>query len=94
MDVYQAALSKWGLDLQLRQLAEECCELSVEALHYAKRKNNFDKLAEEIVDVEIMLEQMRLVVDPITWDRIKQTKLLKLQKALSIEPRIPEVANE
>ena len=32
MDVYQAALSKWGLDLQLRQLAEECCELSVEAL--------------------------------------------------------------
>ena len=28
----------YGLKNQLRQLAEECCELSVEALHYTRER--------------------------------------------------------
>ena len=47
----------YGLKKQLRQLAEECSELAVEASHSA-RKGTTVKIIEEISDVEIMIEQI------------------------------------
>ena len=47
----------YGLKNQLRQLAEECCELSVESSHSA-RKGTTLKIIEEISDVMIMIEQV------------------------------------
>ena len=48
----------YGLINQLRQLAEECCELSVEALHYTKEKGGTERISEEMVDVLIMIKQI------------------------------------
>ena len=48
----------YGLKNQLRQLAEECCELSVEALHYTRERGGTERLSEEIVDVLIMIQQV------------------------------------
>ena len=48
----------YGLINQLRQLAEECCELSVEALHYTRKKGGTERISEEIVDVLIMIQQI------------------------------------
>lgn len=48
----------YGLINQLRQLAEECCELSVEALHYTKERGETERISEEIVDVLIMIQQI------------------------------------
>ena len=47
----------YGLKKQMRQLAEECSELAVEASHSA-RKGTTVKIIEEIADVEIMIEQI------------------------------------
>ena len=47
----------YGLKNQLRQLAEECSELSVESSHSA-RKGTTVKIIEEISDVMIMIEQI------------------------------------
>ena len=47
----------YGKKEQLRQLAEECCELAVEANHSA-RKGVTVKIIEEIADVAIMMEQI------------------------------------
>lgn len=47
----------YGIKEQLRQLAEECCELAVEANHSA-RKGTTVKIIEEIADVAIMMEQI------------------------------------
>ena len=47
----------YGLKNQLRQLAEECSELSVESSHSA-RKGTTVKIIEEIADVMIMIEQV------------------------------------
>ena len=47
----------YGIKKQLRQLAEECSELAVEASHSA-RKGTTVKIIEEIADVEIMIEQI------------------------------------
>ena len=48
----------YGLKNQLRQLAEECCELSVEALHYTREKGGTERIFEEIADVLIMIQQV------------------------------------
>ena len=48
----------YGWNSQLRQLAEECCELSVEALHYTREKGATERISEEIVDVLIMIQQI------------------------------------
>ena len=48
----------YGLKNQLRQLAEECCELSVEALHYTRERGGTERISEEIVDVLIMIQQI------------------------------------
>ena len=48
----------YGLKNQLRQLAEECSELSVEALHYTRERGGTERISEEIVDVLIMINQI------------------------------------
>lgn len=48
----------YGLKNQLKQLAEECCELSVEALHYTRERGGTERISEEIVDVLIMIQQI------------------------------------
>ena len=48
----------YGLKNQLKQLAEECCELSVEALHYIREREETERVSEEIVDVLIMIQQV------------------------------------
>ena len=47
----------YGLKNQLRQLAEECSELSVESSHSA-RYGTTVKIIEEMADVMIMIEQV------------------------------------
>lgn len=48
----------YGLKNQMKQLAEECCELSVEALHYTREKGATERISEEMVDVLIMIQQI------------------------------------
>ena len=47
-----------GLKNQLKQLAEECSELSVEALHYTRERGGTERISEEMVDVLIMIQQI------------------------------------
>lgn len=56
-DKLQMIADHYGMRKQLRQLAEECSELAVEASHSA-RKGLTVGIIEEIADVEIMIEQI------------------------------------
>ncbi len=56
-DKLQMIADHYGIKKQLRQLAEECSELAVEASHSA-RKGTTVKIIEEIADVMIMIEQV------------------------------------
>lgn len=47
----------YGIKKQMRQLAEECSELAVEASHSA-RKGTTVKIIEEMADVLVMMEQI------------------------------------
>ena len=57
--VYQAALNKWGADLQTMMAVEEMSELTKEICKIKRGKMDLDALADEIADVTIMLEQLR-----------------------------------
>ena len=48
----------YGWNNQLKQLAEECCELSVESLHYIREGKGIERISEEISDVLIMIQQI------------------------------------
>ena len=66
LKVMQDALDKWGVEGQVGQTVEECAELIVALQKYINREPSpgaIDDIVDEIADVEMMLAQMRLVLD-------------------------------
>ena len=86
-DKLQIIADHYGIKKQLRQLAEECSELAVEASHSA-RKGTTVKIIEEMADVEIMIEQIIYLAkidkcdieDCINYKLDRQIKRIKEEK--------------
>ena len=86
-DKLQMIADHYGIKKQLRQLAEECSELAVEASHSA-RKGLTIGIIEEIADVEIMIEQIIYLAkidrcdieDCINYKLDRQIKRIKEEK--------------
>lgn len=72
----------YGLRNQLKQLAEECCELSVEALHYTREMGGTERISEEIVDVLIMINQIIYLLRNDT-EKLEKYADFKLDRQLS-----------
>lgn len=91
-DKLQMIADHYGIKKQLRQLAEECSELAVEASHSA-RKGLTVSIIEEIADVEIMIEQVIYLAkidkcdieDCINYKLDRQMKRIKEEKNESNE---------
>lgn len=71
----------YGLENQLRQLAEECSELAVEANHSARKGSVTVRLIEEIADVEIMIDQIRYLAG-IQDSDVLETRYYKIERQL------------
>lgn len=86
VEVYRAALDKYGEEAQTRMVYEEMAELQKELCKHARGKDNLDAIAEEIADVEIMLEQMVLLHDCAELvERHKVGKLRRLANKIGFE---------
>lgn len=84
-EIYQAALEKWGADAQTLMVFEEMAELQKELCKNARGKDNRGSIAEEIADVQIMLEQMIVLHDCRAMVRTYKTaKIKRLQERLGI----------
>ena len=59
--VFEHALEHYGPDAQITMVMEEMSELQKELCKYRRGRANYDHIAEEIADVSIMLDQMRLL---------------------------------
>ena len=70
--IYEAALEKWGEQAQTMMAVEEMSELTKEICKMYRGKRDMEALADEIADVTIMMEQMRLLFDvnQLVQDRI------------------------
>ena len=72
----------YGWNNQLRQLAEECCELSVEALHCIREREETERISEEMVDVLIMIQQIIYLLRNDT-EKLEKYADFKLDRQLS-----------
>lgn len=61
-EVLQRALDTYGSALQIVVMMEEMSELQKELCKYLRGKYSPANIAEEIADVEIMLEQMKMLL--------------------------------
>lgn len=77
------AIQTWGEDSQMKMLLEEMSELQKEICKNWRGADNVDHIAEEIADVEIMLEQLKLMTgsgDKV--NTIREQKLRRLEQRL------------
>lgn len=76
--IYQAARDKWGVEPQIDMLVEECAELIAETNRFRRKRVDISSWLEELADVEIMIEQMRVIFSSEVIDKIKRKKLTRL----------------
>lgn len=79
-EVLQRALDTYGSALQIAMVFEEMSELQKELCKYLRGKYSPANIAEEIADVEIMLEQMKMLfccTDDVRNERRRKVERLK-----------------
>ena len=77
-DIYKRALKVFGKQNQITMVFEEVAELQKALSKHLRGEDNIDHIAEEIADVEIMLEQMKMLFD--VEDRVGQHKGEKINR--------------
>lgn len=90
VELYGAAVKRWGKAAQLGVLQEEAAEVIV-AVSKVLRHNDrasWDSLCEELADLEIMVEQVRVAIFDgrcrELCESIKQEKLRRLYRRLNL----------
>jgi NTP pyrophosphatase (non-canonical NTP hydrolase) len=72
------ALEKWGPEAQFDMVIEECSELITSIVHYKRGRISKDDMCQEVADVEIMLEFMRIQLGDHYVNRVIAEKLERL----------------
>lgn len=81
--VCQRAVEAYGKEHQLIICMEEMAELTKELSKNLRGHNNLQEIAEKVADVEIMLEQVKVIFDlKEEVSEAKEAKLLRLQKRI------------
>lgn len=80
--IYKSAISAFGVEEQLCVAIEEMSELIKEICKHNRHNENYMQIAEEIADVEIMLEQLKKVIFmcELEVDVYKEMKLKRLKE--------------
>lgn len=82
--VFAEALATYGSDAQRKMLLEEMSELQKEICKNWRGRNNLCEIAEEIADVEIMLDQMKILFQNSDLVRqFREQKVDRLHKRLA-----------
>jgi hypothetical protein len=79
--LYDAVIAKFGRQHQMAVAAEECMELAKELTKAIRGKESDMKIAEEIADVQICIDQLMVMfkIDQAEVDLFKQFKLSRLE---------------
>ena len=83
-EMYQECIDKWGVQFQLLMLQEECAELIQASVHYIRNRDNKTcHLLEEIVDVELLIGQVKRILNsPDQYKNIRARKIKRLKSRL------------
>ena len=78
-DTYRAAVETYGKTSQLVMAMEEMSELTKELSKNMRGHNNIPDISEEMADVEIMLEQLKVIFgNRAEVDRYRADKITRL----------------
>ena len=81
------AQARGGTEAQLNMTVEECAELIYAIQKHRRHRTDWAKVIEEGVDVELMIEQLKVITDaPALWRDIRERKLARLQRILEGMP--------
>jgi len=83
-NLMNAAIEKWGVNLQTNLAQEECAELIVEIAHFQRGRKNKEELIEEIADVTIMAYQMAMIFGEEEVQRVINEKMKRLENRLRL----------
>lgn len=98
MAIYKQAVDAYGVRTQVMMVIEEMSELTKEICKHFRGRPNIEAMADEIADVTIMLEQLRMLygLNDMVCERM-DFKVLRLAGRLAYgrdvkqEDRPPEV---
>lgn len=82
-EIYKMAIETWGEDSQMRVAQEEAAELIKAISKWFRNIDIGDNLEEEVADVEIMIEQLKIMLDRELINKKKQEKLKRLKKKIT-----------
>lgn len=77
--IYELAIAKYGESKQLIKAMEELAELQQAICRVFCERGDEDNIIEEIVDVEIMLEQIKMIFS-ISEEIIEEVKIQKVER--------------
>lgn len=87
-EIYELAVKEWGEDAQIRQLFEEMAELQKAVCKWYRQKRIAKcEIIEEIADVEIMLEQLKVMlnIDDYLVMKKRGEKISYLKRLLGVK---------
>lgn len=76
--VLHDAIKEWGTSAQILMAIEECAELIVALCHGFRKRLEEGEVETEIADVQIMLDQLRLIFDNAEIDNQLEYKFTRL----------------
>lgn len=83
VDILKKAVDEYGKEAQLRMVIEECSELIKAVCKHLRNGGHEDDICEEAADVQIMIDQIRLMFG--STKEIESAKLERLAKKLGID---------
>ena len=75
-------LDVFGISNQFNKTLEELSELSTKIYHYKDNKCNVIELMDEIVDVDIMISQLKIYFDEEVIEEYKKAKIERTLKRI------------
>lgn len=81
-NLFEKAIDKWGAESQTNMMQEECAELIVEINHFRRGRSSHTKVAKEMADVAILIEQMKLLFGEDEFNKHYDENLKNLEERL------------
>lgn len=83
LTIYEEAVQLWGTAAQRLMLIEECGELIATMSQWWRGRKTDDDLIEEMVDVQLMINQIRAIIDDESmWERTFTYKISRLRERI------------
>ena len=82
--IYQSAVAHFGERNQLEMMQEEALELALAVRRFARHRKHeqIDEIASEVADVQIMIEQMKVIVKEDLFADLSNEKMAEKTERL------------